>query len=95
MYYYAILPEDLPGDFNEDGTVDAADYVTWRKLNDGDEIAYNEWVTNFGRTDEGLGSSGNFGSPSVPEPAAFALLMLGVCMLVARRGTLSAWTRRP
>jgi hypothetical protein len=95
IYYYAILPEDLPGDFNEDDVVDAADYVVWRKTDSGNTTAYNEWVTNFGRNAVGLGGSGEVGSSSVPEPAAFSLLVLSACLLAARRGTLAAWTRRP
>jgi len=93
IFYYAIPPDDLPGDFNEDGIVDAADYVVWRKTNSGDMDAYNLWVTNFGRILEG--SDGNeFGSSSVPEPAAWMLLTLGICLLAMRRGTLTAWTRQ-
>jgi hypothetical protein len=60
------VPEGLAGDYNEDGTVDAADYVVWRKsLNsmvpaftgaDGngngmvDQADYDIWRANFGRT---------------------------------------------
>ena len=40
---------DLPGDFNNDGTVDAADYVVWRK-SDGTPAGYNAWRTHFGQT---------------------------------------------
>jgi len=36
-----------PGDFNGDGVVDAADYVTWRK-NHGSTEEYNTWRDNFG-----------------------------------------------
>src|SRR5262249_17768020 len=39
----------LPGDFNHDGTVDAADYVYWQK-SDGSQAGYNAWRQNFGRT---------------------------------------------
>ena len=39
----------LPGDFNHDGTVDAADYVVWRKT-DGTPAGYNTWRTHFGQT---------------------------------------------
>ena len=28
---YLLTPIPIPGDFNHDGTVDAADYVVWRK----------------------------------------------------------------
>ena len=47
-YTLAEPPAGLPGDFNRDNKVDAADYVAWRKTNvpvDG----YNVWVENFGR----------------------------------------------
>ena len=38
----------LPGDFNHDGTVDAADYIVWRKT-DGTPAGYNTWRANFGQ----------------------------------------------
>ena len=72
----------LPGDFNADGTVDAADYVTWRK---GVGIAptpenYNLWRGNFGAS-LGLGSGAadpllRVPAATVPEPASLALLLL-------------------
>ena len=34
--------EDSNGDFNDDGRIDAADYVVWRK-NGGTPQAYNTW----------------------------------------------------
>jgi hypothetical protein len=63
-----------PGDYNGDGTVDAADYVVWRKdpaANGGDPAGYDLWRQRFG---EGGGSGG---SGAVPEPAAAILLMIG------------------
>ena len=65
----------LPGDFNNDGKVDAADYVVWRKglgtthqQND-----FEVWRFHFG-TSRGSGSGSalpSAGQPSaaVPEPA--------------------------
>ena len=50
----------LPGDFNNDGTVDAADYVVWRKgLSTATytPAAYNVWRANFGAS-LGVGSGG-------------------------------------
>jgi hypothetical protein len=64
----------LDGDYNEDGRVDAADYVVWRK-SDGSAAGYTEWRTNFGRS----GASGaalDGGSP-VPEPASWVVLVFG------------------
>jgi hypothetical protein len=43
--------EGLPGDFDGDGDVDAADYVVWRKT-DGTQTGFDAWRTNFGRTCE-------------------------------------------
>jgi len=60
----------LPGDFNADGKVDAADYVTWRKTNSTNISAYNDWRANFGRT-SGTGSNS---VGSVPEPTVMVLL---------------------
>ena len=37
-----VIVPTLPGDFNDDGTVDAADYVVWRKT-DGTQAGYNTW----------------------------------------------------
>jgi hypothetical protein len=58
------------GDFNHDGTVDATDYVMWRKT-DGSPAGYNAWRTNFGRT----GGSGSMSETTVPEPASLSLVI--------------------
>ncbi len=65
-----------PGDHNNDGIVDAADYVVWRK-NDGSQEGYDIWRANFG-TISGSGSSLNAPatSPAVLEPTALALIIL-------------------
>jgi hypothetical protein len=60
----------LSGDYNDDGTVDAADYVTWRRAlgqlitlpNDSTpgtvtQEDYGVWRANFGRTAQAAGSS--------------------------------------
>jgi hypothetical protein len=71
----------LPGDFNNDGKVDAADYVVWRKT-DGTQPGYAEWRTNFGRTAEppGLGQNA-----AVPEPALVPLLLVPIIAGFAKR----------
>lgn len=65
----------LPGDFNEDRVVDAADYVVWRAVDS--SAGYNLWRTNFGEpAGTGTGAAGS--SPTqavVPEPETFVLLM--------------------
>jgi hypothetical protein len=71
----------VPGDFNNDGSVNAADYVTWRK---GLGTSYTPeqfdiWRTHFGQTSSsGAGASRNTNAAhNVPEPASLLLFMLG------------------
>jgi hypothetical protein len=70
----------VTGDNNEDGKVDAADYVLWRK-NDGTQAGYDAWRANFGRTAD----APPLFDVTVPEPTSWMLLTLGVA--------LSSWTR--
>jgi hypothetical protein len=42
-----LVPPMVPGDYNRNGIVDAADYVVWRK-NDGTPAGYDAWRANFG-----------------------------------------------
>jgi hypothetical protein len=70
----------LAGDFNADGTVDAADYVVWRK-NAGtlyDQDDYNDWRANFGRSiDDPEGSS----LAAVPEPTTLVSLPVIIALV--------------
>jgi CubicO group peptidase (beta-lactamase class C family)/uncharacterized protein YjbI with pentapeptide repeats len=87
--FVSLVPE-LPGDFNRDGVVDAADYVVWRKnfglninlpnetmsLGLVDQADYDVWRSNFGNS---LGSaSGASLSADVPEPSAFFLVTISL-----------------
>jgi hypothetical protein len=82
--YHAFLltPIPNPGDFNHDGTVDAADYVVWRKT-DSTPAGYNTWRTHFGQT-FGSGSAGS-ANATLPEPTTLALLMLVTACCCIRR----------
>jgi hypothetical protein len=53
-----VVEATLPGDFNRDGRVDAADYVVWRNGlgSTYTQTHYNVWRANFGRS-AGSGSS--------------------------------------
>jgi hypothetical protein len=71
----------LPGDFNHDGTVDAADYVTWRKNPGGIYTPddYTTWRTHFGQSLSFIGNgSGASANAIVPEPAAGLLILIAV-----------------
>ena len=74
----------VPGDYNDNGTVDAADYVLWRNggplQNEVDTPGvvnaadYTAWRTRFGNSGSGAGANAN---AAVPEPATFVLLIFG------------------
>jgi hypothetical protein len=72
-----VLSPGLDGDFNDDGVVNAADYVFWRDQL-GDTSNYNLWRSNFGAT----AGSGSFTGTAVPEPSS-ALLAGGCFALIA------------
>ncbi|MEX2172539.1 MAG: hypothetical protein WD851_24670 [Pirellulales bacterium] len=88
----------LPGDYNGNGIVDAADYVVWRDSRgqqvphgtgadgDGDGTVgqgdHNFWRARFGNG----GGTGSLQTPAVPEPAAFVLAILaGIGFMSWRR----------
>jgi hypothetical protein len=85
-----------PGDYNEDGTVDAADYVVWRKAQgqqatffsgaDGDgsgmvdEPDYHVWRSRFG----GLEPVGG-AVAAAPEPTSSSLILVAMLAGVFHR----------
>lgn len=89
LVFTAVAPS-LPGDYNDDGAIDAADYVVWRKLEGTENVLpndpiggtidtdqYNQWRGNFARTAPGGGATTFV---AVPEPvgtplAAVAMLL--------------------
>jgi hypothetical protein len=95
-----VVIDHLPGDYNKNGVVDAADYVVWRDTA-GDVVSalggadgngngvidagdYNFWRGHFGDTAAGSGS-GAATSVAVPEPKTFLLLTIGVIGIQIRR----------
>ena len=79
----------VPGDYNNNGTVDAADYVLWRKgaalenevetIGENTSEDYTAWRARFGNT-SGAGSGAALGAASVPEPSAIALALLAAAI---------------
>jgi PEP-CTERM motif-containing protein len=93
VYYMRLTP--LPGDWNGDGKVDAADYVVWRN-GFGTVFTqdhYNIWRAHFGQ----IAGSGAADPPSrvpasaeplsaaVPEPATLILMILAAAGWCLRR----------
>jgi hypothetical protein len=89
----------LIGDYNNDGAVDAADYVVWRK-NEGTmatlpndphggtigPLQLDSWRANFGN----MASSASSTSATVPEPGTVLLLILGSVVARLQRRSLAS-----
>lgn len=101
VYRYMIaqdtpIIDGVPGDYNNDGKVDAADYVLWRNggplANEVDTPGtvnaadYDAWRARFGNS-AGSGSSAGLSAGAVPEPVAATLALVGVfsSLLVGNR----------
>jgi hypothetical protein len=94
MLKLPVAPE-LPGDYNDDGTVDAADYVDWRKHDGTNTVLPNDetpgfvgssdyqvWAANFGAA----GSSGAAGGASlVPEPTGLVTVLIAALGIFVTR----------
>jgi hypothetical protein len=88
-----FLPAGLPGDYNQNGIVDAADYVVWRKTNINGQQGYNDWRANFGATGgpSGPGAlvsgfvryvpSGGGAGTAIPEPGGVWLVGIGLASI--------------
>jgi outer membrane protein assembly factor BamB len=79
------------GDFNTDGTVDAADYIVWRNGlgTTYTQSDYDDWRANFGRSAATAASapgSAAGSTPTVPEPSALLLMTLALAPLLSKRG---------
>ncbi len=91
-----LVADGLPGDYNRDGVVDAADYTVWRDAvgqtgnvaADGNEdnvvdtADYLLWRENYGHTET---ASGTAGLATVPEPTAIVLMGMAGLAVVVRR----------
>lgn len=76
LVYYVrtyVLAPDLPGDYNGDGSVDAADHVLW--------LDFGVCRANFGRIPSG--GSAAIDARFVPEPTAAMLLIVGGAIVSA------------
>jgi hypothetical protein len=96
----------VPGDYNYDSAVDAADYVTWRKRlgqsgpglaadGNADQVVdnwdYGIWRSHFGQTTgSGAVATADVPSGGVPEPMSVALLILAAACLSLPRGRVAA-----
>jgi hypothetical protein len=87
-------PAGVPGDYNNNGKVDAGDYVLWRKggplqneVADSGTVSpadYTEWRARYGNPASGAGTGLN-SSTGVPEPTSVLLAILAFAWSLAIR----------
>jgi exopolysaccharide biosynthesis protein len=65
------------GDFNQNGCVDAADYVMWRN-SIGGQAAYDAWRQHFGMAGNSVNTAAAGSTLAVPEPTDWLLAVLGI-----------------
>jgi hypothetical protein len=91
LYVTVDAAAGIPGDYNNNGVVDAGDYVLWRKnpaTYGGTPGGYNTWRSNFGKPAGSGASLANGVGAAVPEPAGYAIgIMAGISLLLCRRGS--------
>ncbi|HVT26955.1 MAG TPA: SUMF1/EgtB/PvdO family nonheme iron enzyme [Lacipirellulaceae bacterium] len=91
------IPTGVPGDYNADNVVDAADYILWREnLNQSVTLPndstpgnvaqadYDVWRSHFGQASPGSGS-GSLLTSAVPEPSTCALMVALACIAACNR----------
>lgn len=77
-----VAAAGLLGDSNQDGAVNAADYVSWRKLDGANENGYTTWRQHFG---EPAGGGAAEEQSPVPEPISASPLVTGLLLTVLGR----------
>jgi hypothetical protein len=92
-----VMP-GVNGDYNNNGVVDASDYVVWRKRLNQDvtlpndtspgtvrAVDYTVWRANFGKLASGSGSGALLATGEIPEPASGLLAtLLAICVYFNR-----------
>lgn len=102
-----VIVEPIHADFNEDGDVDGADFLTWQRgVGAATAAPFSQGDANRDRAVDGADLAvwrSQFGTPTlalaVPEPASMALMALTpplvLAVRAARRTRLSCWRRCP
>jgi len=89
----SVVSPGLIGDYNDDGTVDAGDYVVWRKFNNTattlpndstsgqvNDLDYDAWRERFGEN-----GGGGSGGGSVPEPCCGVICLTALTAFLCGR----------
>jgi hypothetical protein len=74
-----VVAYSRPGDLNHDNSVDAADYVVWRKSDSANLQGYTDWWVNFGEGARGAAIA------TVPEPSTLVIFTMAAIGIHLRR----------
>jgi hypothetical protein len=78
---HATVAEEIPGDFNRNGSVGADDYVLWRK-NGGQQSEYDDWAAHFGQN---VNLAEPLSQGEVPEPTSGFMSLWCAALILALR----------
>ena len=75
---FRVADVPMPGDYNQNGVVDAADYIVWRNGlgTTYTPAGYDTWRANFGR----IAGAESLSDVTVPEPANWMLLIFAATL---------------
>jgi hypothetical protein len=84
MAYLLNPVPTLPGDYDDNGTVDAGDYVVWRNGvgSTYTQSDYDVWRAHFGQTVASASTKASSSFAAVPEPTTWLLVNLAMTQLV-------------
>jgi T5SS/PEP-CTERM-associated repeat protein/autotransporter-associated beta strand protein len=98
---FEASPPLLPGDYNQNGVVDAGDYIVWRDNKSTNNVLpndpirgtvgqaqYDQWRAHFGQSSGGSRAATRLSSrtdTAAPEPTSIGLLLLAIGGLVLAR----------
>lgn len=101
--YVDVTSQGLPGDYNDDGQVDAADFAVWRDnfgapdesalhgngdgMNGVDDGDYTHWAAHFGASAAGTAAGGNDVSAATAVPEPVATGLV-LCGAIVAAGLL-------
>ena len=74
----SVPASGVPGDYNGDLNVDAADYIVWRKTDSNNPAGYQQWRSHFGNVTPGSGAGASLADGVETQPNSLALLVLSV-----------------
>jgi hypothetical protein len=86
-FYNIELSPIVPGDFDNDGAVDVADYVVWRNGlgTTYTQTDYEAWRVHFGQSANSSAAIGSSSHDAVPEPAVSVMLFTVILAAILRR----------